>query len=194
MSGKKVFYAVRKGRSTGIFNTWNECVEQVKNFSGSDYKKFKTLREAENYLNSITESSISSFRYQVYADGGARGNPGISGCGAVLMIDGKPLSSSSKFLGLKMTNNAAEYHGLLLGLNIAQHHFVKSLEVLMDSLLVVNQIKGEWRINEPNLIILHDKAMKEIEKFKKFKILHIPREENIIADKLANEAMDLANK
>ena len=190
---KIAFYAVRKGRQTGIFHTWNECLTQVSQFSGAEYKKFSSKEEAEQYLNP-EKLVIKKTGTKVFTDGGSRNNPGIAGCGAVIIRNGRVLASSYKFLGLKLTNNLAEYYGLLLGLHLAQNYGLHKIEVCMDSLLIVKQINGEWKINEPNLLNIHEKIIKEIKTFDKFKISHVLREQNLIADGLANQAMDLASQ
>lgn len=193
MSGKKVFYAVRKGRRPGIFPTWAECKLEIDKFPGAEYKKFFSLSEAETFIfNTGTRSS--DLKNQVFTDGGSRDNPGISGCGAVLLVNGAEVSSAYKFLSFEMTNNLAEYHGLLLGLQLAQWYGLEEIEVCMDSLLIVNQVKGEWKVNEPALAKMHQKIINEISGFKIFKILHVLREFNTRADSLAQEAMDLSSR
>jgi ribonuclease HI len=190
---KKLFYAVRKGRITGIFNTWTECLQQVQGFSGAEYKKFMSLEEANAYLE-YTAVAVKSKKNIVYADGGARGNPGVSGCAAVLISKGKLVSSYYRFLGLNVTNNQAEYQGLLHGLYLSQSYGCNEVSVYLDSLLVVNQINGIWKVKDSNLITLYGTAKQEINKFKSCNVSHIPREENTIADQLANQAMDLGTQ
>ena len=133
MSKKQIFYAVKRGRITGIFHSWNECRNQVDKFSGAEFKKFSTNEEATNYLKETIPVPKTTRLNQVFADGGSRKNPGIAGCGACLLIKGLEVSSAYRFLSLNMSNNQAEYHGLLLGLELAQRHQLEQIEVSMDS-------------------------------------------------------------
>ena len=88
-----------------------------------------------------------------YADGASRGNPGRSGCGALLMdpSTGRVLASDTKYVGNQETNNEAEYHGLMLALRLAQRHHATYVHVYMDSQLVVRQMQGLYRIKATNL-------------------------------------------
>ncbi len=135
-----------------------------------------------------TKSSVAV----VFADGGSRGNPGPSGCGAVVKSgssDGEVLASLSKFVGIA-TNNVAEYTGLLIGLEKALAMGFSEVEVRMDSELIVKQIKGQYRCKNEGLIPLFNEAKRLQRQFKKFNIEHVRREYNKEADLLANQAMD----
>ncbi len=126
----------------------------------------------------------------LYADGGARGNPGPAGAGAYLEDgEGKPVARIYKYLG-ETTNNVAEYTALIFGLKEALRHKPKKIEIRMDSQLVVRQISGEYRVKEPTLIKLFEQAQSLLSQFSAFEIEHIPREKNKEADKLANLAID----
>lgn len=135
-------------------------------------------------------------KYILHTDGGSRGNPGVAGAGAVLLSEqGKVLKTASKALGV-MPNNEAEYHGLLLGLELAKKTLGKEkiknceLEVRMDSELVVSQLNGEYKIKEERLQKLFMQIWNmRVETFKHLTFTHIPREENSRADALANLAM-----
>ena len=127
----------------------------------------------------------------IFADGGSRGNPGPSGSGAVLQVDGKTVASLSKFIGTA-TNNVAEYTGLLLGLEKARAMGFKRVEVKMDSELVVKQMTGQYKVKNENLLPLFEKAARLADTFADFQIVHVRRELNKEADKLANQAMDEA--
>lgn len=128
----------------------------------------------------------------VFADGGSRGNPGPSGCGAVVKsggMDGEVVANLSKFVGIA-TNNVAEYTGLLIGLEKALAMGFSEVEVRMDSELIVKQIKGQYRCKNEGLIPLFNEAKRLQRQFKKFNIEHVRREYNKEADLLANQAMD----
>ncbi len=128
----------------------------------------------------------------IYFDGGSRGNPGPSGSGYVIYNAlGEIITTGNAGLGHN-TNNYAEYTGLLMALQYVQNsQDLKNEDLLIygDSLLVVNQIQDKWKVKAENLKPLIAKC-KEILKGKTFEIKHIPRSQNSVADKLANEAMD----
>jgi len=135
------------------------------------------------------------FGYLVaHIDGGARGNPGPAGYGAVIEDEmGRPVVELSDYLG-KQTNNYAEYSALLATLSYATRHGFKALKVYSDSELMVKQISGQYKVSNPSLKELHTKAVKLIEDLEAFEINHVPREQNREADWLANRAMDLGMK
>ena len=125
-----------------------------------------------------------------HCDGGARGNPGPSGFGAVVTgPDGTRLAELSEFLGIQ-TNNVAEYSGLLAVLDYALKHGHTRLRVVSDSELMVKQIQGKYQVKSPGLKPLYDEAKRRIAKLEKFEISHALRHKNKDADRLANEAMD----
>lgn len=131
---------------------------------------------------------------QAHCDGGARGNPGPAGYGAVLTTeDGTVLAELSEFLGFR-TNNYAEYAGLLGVLRWTLEHHHKKLRVVSDSLLMVNQVQGRYKVNSPDLKPLHTEARSMIAKLDQFEITHALRHKNKLADKLANDAMDRGMK
>ncbi|HET8569478.1 MAG TPA: ribonuclease HI family protein [Candidatus Limnocylindria bacterium] len=131
-------------------------------------------------------------RALLYADGGARGNPGPAAGAAVLLDDdGRVLAECARYLGTA-TNNVAEYTGLIVGLEEAQRLGVDDLEVRMDSLLVVQQMRGLWRIRHANLKPLALRAGALLASFPKRTVVHVPREENGLADALVNRAIDAA--
>jgi len=125
-----------------------------------------------------------------HIDGGARGNPGPAGYGVVIEDEvGRPVAELSEYLG-RQTNNFAEYSGLLAALSYAIKHGFKALKVISDSELMVKQINGEYKVNNPTLKDLHARAMKLIDQLDYFEIRHVLREKNREADRLANAAMD----
>src|SRR5664279_2564365 len=129
-----------------------------------------------------------------HIDGGARGNPGPAGYGVAIQDGaGRPVAELSEYLG-KQTNNFAEYSGLLGALNYALKHGFKALKVFSDSELMVKQIKGQYKVNNPALKELHGKARQFIGALDSFNITHVLRGRNADADRLANEAMDRGMK
>jgi ribonuclease H / adenosylcobalamin/alpha-ribazole phosphatase len=129
----------------------------------------------------------------VEADGGARGNPGPAGYGAVVREanTGEVLAERSSAIGVA-TNNVAEYEGLIAGLQAAADVGAVEVDVRMDSKLVVEQMSGRWRINHPGLRPLAAKAAGLVRAFDTVSYTWVPRERNKQADALANAAMDAA--
>ena len=126
----------------------------------------------------------------LYADGAARGNPGPAGAGAVLMdAGGHVLAELTKSLG-HATNNVAEYTALIIGLEEARRRGVDDLDVRMDSKLVVEQMNGRWKIKHPNMKPQALRAGELWAAFPRRSIVHVPREQNAIADALSNKAID----
>jgi ribonuclease HI len=129
-----------------------------------------------------------------HCDGGARGNPGPAGFGALIQDDqGMVLAELSEFLGMR-TNNYAEYSGLLACLQYALDHHHPRLRVVSDSELMVKQIQGKYKVNSPDLKPLWQEAKNRIAKLEAFEISHALRHKNKDADRLANEAMDRGMK
>jgi probable phosphoglycerate mutase len=125
-----------------------------------------------------------------YCDGGSRGNPGPSGYGVSIEDEaGRPLADVSEFLGVK-TNNFAEYSGLLAALEYALEHGHPRLRVIADSELMVKQMKGQYRVNSPDLRPLWEEARRRVAGLERFEIQHVLRGKNKRADALANQAMD----
>jgi len=129
-------------------------------------------------------------RGHLFCDGGARGNPGPAGAGAVLYDDqGRELASRGKYIG-SATNNVAEYWGVVLGLALARGQGLKSVHLNLDSELVVRQLKGEYRVRHPGLQPLWREVKKQLCDFDYWEACHIPRNKNTVADRLVNEAID----
>jgi probable phosphoglycerate mutase len=129
-----------------------------------------------------------------HCDGGARGNPGPAGYGALIQApDGSVIAELSEFLGFK-TNNFAEYSGLLGCLQYALDHGHRRLRLVSDSELMVKQIQGKYQVKSPDLKPLYDEAKRRIAKLDGFEISHALRHKNKDADRLANEAMDRGMK
>jgi len=128
--------------------------------------------------------------FTAWCDGGSRGNPGPAGYGAVLQDpQGRVVARLSKFLG-RQTNNYAEYAGLLAVLQWALDNDARHLRVLSDSELMVNQIKGSYKVKNPGLRPLWEEAKDRAARLDRFEIRHTLRGGNREADRLANEAMD----
>lgn len=129
--------------------------------------------------------------WKAYIDGGSRGNPGKAGAG-VYMLDGqnRPALAAGFYLGRK-TNNEAEYQGLLNSLRLLKAAGAEKIHVFSDSELLVRQINGEYRVKAPGLKPLFEQAKAGLARFGEWRITHVYREQNTMADSLANRAMDM---
>lgn len=127
----------------------------------------------------------------LYTDGGARGNPGPAGIGAVVKDGERIIKKIKKYIG-EATNNQAEYEALILGLSELKKIGGKDLEVscFLDSELVVKQLNFEYKIKNKDLATLFVKVCNLAQSFKKCKFFHVYREQNKEADRLVNEALD----
>ncbi|MEV0031116.1 bifunctional RNase H/acid phosphatase [Nocardia sp. NPDC050793] len=127
----------------------------------------------------------------VEADGGSRGNPGPAGFGAVVFDASHVavLAERRESLGIA-TNNVAEYRGLIAGLEAASELGARTVDVRMDSKLVVEQMSGRWKVKHAAMIPLADRARRLVADFDRVSFTWIPRAQNSHADRLANEAMD----
>ena len=126
---------------------------------------------------------------EVYIDGASRGNPGESGVGVVINFENSEKKEIKKYLGIG-TNNQAEYTALITALENLEDHIQDQIIIHTDSQLVANQINGLWRVKDPGLSVLFKRAKKQIANFKQIKIIHVRREKNKEADRVANEAIN----
>ena len=129
----------------------------------------------------------------INVDGGARGNPGPAGAGVIVKdaADGEVLFAGGFFLG-RATCNQAEYNGLLNALRQAKTLGAQAVEIVSDSELMVKQMNGEYRVKNEGLRELYGRANQLCRDFKQCRFLHVPREQNAEADKLVNQAINLA--
>lgn len=131
---------------------------------------------------------------RIFTDGGARGNPGPAGIGvSICDLDakGKEIETISEFIG-DATNNQAEYLAALEGLRVAQKLGAKTVEVMMDSELVVKQMKREYKVKNVELAKLFLQVTNLCHAFERVTFRHIPRAQNARADELVNKAIDAA--
>jgi len=125
---------------------------------------------------------------EIYIDGASAGNPGPAGIGVVILKDNFTIKNISEFIG-KATNNTAEYIALIWGLQEALIQKVDRVKVNTDSLLIANQLNKRYKIRDPHLKALYNQAMHLLSGFKEAEIIHISRDKNREADKLANLAI-----
>ncbi|MDP2587016.1 MAG: ribonuclease HI family protein [Candidatus Komeilibacteria bacterium] len=139
-------------------------------------------------------------KIKIFTDGGARGNPGPAACGVIVKDEAdKVIGRFSKYLG-ERTNNQAEYEGVILALTEAQQFGPSRLgqaeagkieiDFYLDSLLVVNQLKGSYKVKDAELQKLFVKIWNLSQKFKKITYTHVPRAMNALADRLVNDELD----
>jgi ribonuclease H / adenosylcobalamin/alpha-ribazole phosphatase len=127
-----------------------------------------------------------------YIDGGARGNPGPAAYGVrVEQPDGTLIEEFGESIGVA-TNNIAEYRSLIAALEWARAHGHKAVHIRSDSLLLVQQMRGHFRVRHPGLLPLYGKASLLAHEIGRVTFEHVGRERNGHADRLANAAMDAA--
>ncbi len=126
---------------------------------------------------------------QLFFDGGSRGNPGIAGSGAAIYENGNKIASVNYKFSDKETNNVAEYTALIIGLQEIARLGLDEVEIFGDSLLVIKQVLGHWKIKHARMQQLN-LIVRSLLIGKKYTIQHISRKLNNVADQLANLAMD----
>jgi ribonuclease HI len=129
----------------------------------------------------------------IYCDGGSRGNPGPSAIGAVVLDSSTDppgrLAEVSECIGVT-TNNVAEYRALIAGLEAAAPFGARRVRVRADSKLVIEQVKGVWKVKQPHLLPLRDQVRALLAGYAETDLRHVPRAENADADALVNAALD----
>jgi ribonuclease HI len=143
----------------------------------------KTMTRLIDTTNFFTQTE-----YLLRFDGCSKGNPGPSGAGAVIYYNDQEIWSDSKYLGIQ-TNNYAEYSGLIIGLQKALDMNIVNLKIEGDSNLVIKQMKGEYKVNSPNIIPLYNQASELKNRFNIIDFKHIYREYNTRADELSNDGL-----
>ena len=122
-----------------------------------------------------------------------RGNPGLASCAAVIMdSSGSVVAQAAKFLGVNITNNVAEYEGLILGMDLAKTkgHHKGAVLFCMDSELVLKQVEGSYKVKAVGLKKLWQQVLDDAKHFEHAEYKHVPRAENYLSDALANQAID----
>ena len=159
----------------------------------------KWISSANEFIDGLwqrknTVTSVNKDAHVLMFDGGSRGNPGICGAGHVIMHNDEVISSGSALVSTNNTNNYAEYMSLSNGMTDAHYRGIKTLCVKGDSLLVINQVTGKWKVRNPVLQNLHIEVVDKISLFSSISFHHVPREQNKLADAEANRAMDNYDK
>ena len=131
-----------------------------------------------------------SLQFTAFIDGAARGNPGPAGAGVwISPAQGREAEEHYQALG-ETTNNVAEYRALLLALARAEALGAQDVEIFSDSLLLVQQVNGAYRVKADHLKPLVAEAVRRAKEFRRFSIAHVRREQNRDADRLANLGAD----
>lgn len=182
------------------------------NYDQYEWKKMSNihqeqLTESSKLLLGISQQHIQSVKKEelierdvinttsishviVYSDGGSRGNPGPSACGFIIMNDSEHvIHEGGMYLGVT-TNNIAEYQGVRLGLEKALGMGTKTVDFRLDSLLVVNQMNGLYKIKNRELWPIHERILGLITKFEKVSFTHVKREFNQLADGMVNKILN----
>ena len=131
-----------------------------------------------------------SLRLTVHVDGGSRGNPGPAAIAAVVSdADGEIVDSAGEVIG-RATNNVAEYRALIFGIEQARALGATELDLVGDSELIVKQVRGEYKVKDPNMKPLHAAVNEALNGLDDWSIRHVKRDLNAEADRLVNETLD----
>ena len=136
------------------------------------------------------ETKKPASRVVIFTDGASRGNPGPAGAGWVIQDEeGDVIGKGAAFLG-RRTNNEAEYEAVIRGLKAALDAGANEVFLRSDSELLVKQINGTYRVKDERLQVLYHAAREALQRFRRFDVKHVPREQNSDADAQANLAID----
>jgi ribonuclease HI len=181
------------------FENKDQMIHTFKKYYGPDVNEntavkiisFDFTPQQPQQLEAIESKNTSNLtEVKLFADGGSRGNPGPSASGYVLTtMEDVVVYEGGEYLGIT-TNNQAEYSALNHGLQEAIERGAQHVNVFMDSLLVVNQMKGIYKIKNRELMPLFQKAHELVKHFDSVKFTHVPRELNKLADGMVNEILD----
>ncbi len=184
------------------FSSTHELLKTYQSYYGPDVNfdtpikiiRFSFNNKSVNKEDDVVDKSSYITEVKLYSDGGSRGNPGPSASGyAIADMSDKIIVKKSTYLGVT-TNNQAEYQALRSGLEEALRMRAQTVHVYMDSLLVVNQMLGLFKVKNRDLWPVHDAIVELASNFKQVTYTHIPRQLNKIADAAVNEALDHAEK
>lgn len=163
----------------------------------NDHKQLSLFEnlEADEKNNSKVNNPSSSI-LKIFTDGASRGNPGLAAAGVVFFYDNKQIFAEGFFLGSSLTNNVAEFLALLIALQIFKVNFlskflVTEIQVFADSQLLVRQLNFVYKVKDAKLIPIFEKILSLVKDLGiKISFHHIPREQNFLADKMANLGID----
>jgi ribonuclease HI len=203
---EKAFTFIRKlmelAKASGVFPKWSNIGNQVEVWIPKSSSATEPISDQDKHLTdsiddfhtTLTTNSKNTTKtikkLKIYTDGGSRGNPGPSASGFVLLdMDDNIVVQQGIYLGIT-TNNQAEYQALKLALEEARRLQASQVFVYMDSLLVVNQMLGKFKIKNRDLWPIYDSIKKIAVTFNTITFTHVPRELNKLADRMVNKALD----
>ena len=170
-----------------------EVTESSQVLLGLSEQELVTDENGNKSIN-INDNITSKDQIIIYSDGGSRGNPGSSAAAYVIETQGgEVVEKGGQFLGIT-TSYQAEYHGLLLGLERALELGYLRLEYRLDSLMVVNQMKGIYVVKNRELWPINERIIDLLTQFEEVKFVHIRREFNTLADAEVNRILDMHAK
>lgn len=157
----KKYYAVKKGRNTGIFTSWEPCRASVTGYSGAQYKSFSTLEEAEDYLEGNREAVAESSKEEdkdictAYVDGSFDLSKKAYSYGCILLYQGERREISRAFIGgedVSMRNVAGELEGAMAAMKFCEERKIKTLHLYYDYQGIESWATGEWKRNRSGTI------------------------------------------
>lgn len=154
----KKYYAVKKGRSTGIFATWEECKASVNGYSGAQYKSFSTLEEAQRYLKGDQAPPSECPEEEcctAYVDGSFDQEKNAYSYGCILLYRGERIEMSQVFQGgedISMRNVAGELEGAMAAMKFCEERRIKVLHLYYDYQGIESWAVGDWKRNRPGTI------------------------------------------
>jgi len=167
-----------------------EMTESAKLLLGISAQHIEPSRGENELIETISTAVAPSGRVIIYSDGGSRGNPGPSASGFVVMdAEENVIHQGGLYLGIT-TNNQAEYHGVRLGLEKALEMGAKIVDFRLDSLLVVNQLNGIYKIKNHELLPINERIKELITQFDRVTFSHVRREYNQLADGMVNKILN----
>ncbi len=191
------FYAVRKGKKTGVFLTWEECKCQVDGFSGAEYKSFKTKAEAEEYCNGDIQTVVPVCQAECYTDGSFDLSTKRYSYGVLIFHQGKEYEMSQAFDDEEMAtmrNVAGEIEGAMAAMRFCVEHGISSLLLHYDYEGVEKWCTGAWKCNKKGTIAYkayYDSIKEELEVVFHHVKGHSGVEGNERVDQLAKAALGL---
>ncbi len=173
-----------------VVQIWLITHEGVKKITAKDHELAEAIDKLIDTTPAATAAGVHPEEVKIFSDGGSRGNPGPSASGFVVLdMEDTVLVEKGVYLGVT-TNNVAEYTALKLALEECRKMGVRRIHAYLDSLLVVNQLKGIFKIKNRDLWPIHDSINKLAETFDEIEFSHVPREFNKLADAEVNKALD----
>ncbi|MCH5210914.1 MAG: ribonuclease H family protein [Oscillospiraceae bacterium] len=195
------FYAVKNGYHTGIYNTWEDCEREVKGYGGAQYKSFKRIEDAEEYLGINTQMSFfdedipETNTAVAYVDGSYNTETKIFGCGVVIFHNGEEKTFSRSFSDPEMAsmrNVAGEIEGAKLAMRFCVDNNIEEIDIYYDYEGIEKWCSGAWKTNKDGTAAYkryYDEAARKVRiNFVKVKG-HSGDKYNDMADRLAKEAV-----